>query len=346
MRKVLLLVAIIGIGIISFFSLKVFQNKSSSPAEKVAVVPTITPLPGELGGLSIEAMRKKMYPGSQITIEQTLPSGRNYYQYLTSYISEGKKIYALLTIPMGAKPKNGWPVILLNHGYIPPSQYNTVSSYALPTDALASAGFIVFKPDYRGNGNSEGTPAQVYISPAYTTDSMNALSSIAKYQDANPQKIGVWGHSMGGNVTLRELVITHKFQAAVLWSGVVGNWSQILSWWKSRIAQRSVMGNDQQTADVIEQMLSKVGTPQTNSSLWNQLDPTLYLSFISTPIQIDVGTEDTTVPPSFSTDLATKLNQAGKSVELFTYPGADHNLSPESGLAMQRAIDFFNKYLK
>src|SRR5437868_7185046 len=71
-----------------------------------------------LNPLTIEAMRQKQYPGSDITIEQTLADGSNYHQYLTSYISDGLKIYALLTVPIGDKPQNGWPVILFNHGYI------------------------------------------------------------------------------------------------------------------------------------------------------------------------------------------------------------------------------------
>jgi len=63
-------------------------------------------------------MRKASYPGSDIVIEQTLAPGANYYQYIASYKSEGLKIYALMTVPMGEKPKTGWPVVIFNHGYI------------------------------------------------------------------------------------------------------------------------------------------------------------------------------------------------------------------------------------
>src|SRR3989339_1168372 len=55
--------------------------------------------------LSIEYMRKQIYPGSDITIEEVLPQGSNYNAYVASYKSEGLKIYALLTVPGGSKPE-------------------------------------------------------------------------------------------------------------------------------------------------------------------------------------------------------------------------------------------------
>src|SRR3989344_5642587 len=67
--------------------------------------------------LSIEALRKGEYPGSDIVIEQTLDSGSNYKRYIASYKSEGLKIYGLLTIPSGPVPRSpegevGWPVVI------------------------------------------------------------------------------------------------------------------------------------------------------------------------------------------------------------------------------------------
>ncbi len=297
--------------------------------------------------LAISAMRTKAYPGSDLVVEERLPSGPNYTRQVVSYLSDGLKIYGLLTVPTGQKPAGGWPVILLNHGYIPPTEYSTTQSYAGVDAILAAAGYIVFKPDYRGHGNSQGTPCQIYICPDYVTDSMNALASIKKYPDANPDKVGVWGHSMGGNVTLHELVITHDFKAAVLMAGVVGNYSSILDWWKARVANGVLTTqNDLQTNQLVNQMVAQYGTPQSDPNFWNPIDPTNYVSDINTPVLVQVGTADTVVPPSFSQDLANELQAAGKNVNLHVYPGADHNLSPDTSAAVQEAINFFNQYLK
>ncbi|MBI2025965.1 MAG: hypothetical protein HYT06_01140, partial [Candidatus Levybacteria bacterium] len=75
--------------------------------------------------LSIETMRSGDYPGSDIVIEQTLSPGSNYNRSIVSYKSEGLKIYALLTVPLGDPAAGGWPVIVFNHGFIPPAEYQT-----------------------------------------------------------------------------------------------------------------------------------------------------------------------------------------------------------------------------
>lgn len=58
------------------------------------------------------------------------------------------------------------------------------------------------------------------------------------------------------------------------------------------------------------------------------------------------GTADPSVPVEFSQKLEKQMKTAGKEVELYTYQGDDHNLSANLGLALQRSVEFFDKYLK
>lgn len=136
--------------------------------------------------LMISEMRQRQYSGSDMTIEETLSPAGSFNQYIASYRSDGLKIYGLLTVPRGNKPQAGWPVIIFNHGYIPPEVYRTTERYVAYVDALARAGYIVFKPDYRSNGSSEGEPEGAYYSPAYAVDVLNALASIKKLPEATP----------------------------------------------------------------------------------------------------------------------------------------------------------------
>jgi len=299
--------------------------------------------------LSIEAMRSRSYPGSDIVIEEKLSAGSNYNQYIASYKSDGLKIFALLTVPQGGTPPaGGWPVIVFNHGYIPPEIYKTTERYLSYVDAFARNGYIVFKPDYRGNGQSEGQPEGAYYSPAYAIDDLNAIASIKKYPEANPNKIGVWGHSMGGNITLRDLVIDQKdIKAAVIWAGVVGSYNDLINNWQRRVtyqpSQRELALRNRYRPQITKQY----GTPATNPVFWNSIDPTYFISDITTPVQLHHGSSDEEVPVAFSEGLKNKLEKAGKTVELYTYPGADHNISdPSFSLAMERSLKFFDKYLK
>jgi len=297
--------------------------------------------------LTIAAMRARTYPGSDIVTEQTLQPGPNYNRYVVSYDSDGLRLFALLTVPTGIKPAGGWPVILLNHGYIPPPQYSTGESYAAIVDRLASAGYIVIKPDYRGNGSSPGSPFQPYVSADYITDSLNALASIRKYKDADPDRVGVWGHSMGGNITLHELVINHDIKAAVIMAGVVGSYSDLIDWWKARVASGVLTTpNDLDTNRLVMEIVDAHGTPQSNPDFWNPMDPTEFLSDVTSPVLIQVGSDDTVVPPGFSGQLAARLQSAGKPVQYHLYPGANHNLAPDTAAALDEAIAFFDQVLK
>lgn len=291
---------------------------------------------------SIEYLRKQDFPGSDLVIEQTLTPKSNYNQYIASYRSEGLKIYGLLTVPTGEKPKDGWPVIVFNHGYIPPSQYRTAERYEAYVDAFARNGYIVFKSDYRGNGNSEGSPGGRggHTSPAYTIDVLNALSSLKKFKDANPQKIGMWGHSLGGGVTLRALVISKDIKAASIWAGTVGPLNSSFSG-RNRFNHAHPSGNTNSGTGPDNQRFE-----QQNPQFWNSIDPLNYLKDINVPIQLEHGLADEEVDPKVSEQLDEKLKSLGKNVEYFTYEGDNHNISNNFNTAMQRSIDFFDKNLK
>jgi dipeptidyl aminopeptidase/acylaminoacyl peptidase len=298
--------------------------------------------------LSIQTMRKNTYLGSDLTIEETLYPGGNYNQYIASYYSEGLKIFGLLTVPSGTKPANGWPVIIFNHGYIAPTTYVTTERYVAYVDAFARSGYIVFKPDYRGHGSSDGKPEGAYYSPAYATDVLNALSTLKQFKDADPTRIGMWGHSMGGNIILRDIVVdTKDVKAAVIWGGVVGSYDDLMNNWQRRVTYQPPPQEMALRNTYRQKLTQTYGTPQTNPTFWQAIDPTYFLSDVQTPIQLHTGGSDEEVPIAFSVSLKEKLNKAGKTVEYYNYPDGDHNISsPNFELAMERSIEFFDRYLK
>ncbi len=254
------------------------------------------------------------------------------------------KIYALLTIPSGEKPENGWPVVIFNHGYIPPSEYRTEERYIAYTDAFSRNGYIVFKSDYRGHGSSEGEPEGAYGSSAYTIDILNAVASIKNYPDANSSKIGMWGHSMGGYITLRNMVVNRDIKAGVIWGGVVASYPDLLNSWRRRPVTSLLPGNTR--TGWRQNLIESYGEPEKNPEFWNSISANAYLSDISGPLQLHHGEKDASVPLSFSVGLSEELKAVGEEAELFVYPGDDHNITNYFNIATQRSIDFFNKHLK
>ena len=89
-----------------------------------------------------------------------------------------------------------------------------------------------FGPTIAATINRKGLRRGGYGSPDYTIDVLNALSSVKRYPDVDPERIGMWGHSMGGHITLRSMVTTKDIKAGVIWAGVVASYPDLMSRWR------------------------------------------------------------------------------------------------------------------
>jgi dipeptidyl aminopeptidase/acylaminoacyl peptidase len=307
----------------------------------VTPLPTATPVPHPM---SIISMRVGDYPGSEIVIVKELDKGANYRRYYSYYLSEGLKIYALLTIPEGEMPAGGWPAIVFNHGYIPADVYKTTERYIAYVDEIARAGYVVFRIDYRGHDASEGEATGAYGHPGYQIDVLNAVPSIKQLPEVNPDKIGMWGHSMGGYLTLRTMVISKDVKVGVIWAGVVASYTDLLYNWRRTglfTPSPSSRGVGWRTG-----WIEAYGSPDDNPAFWDSVSATSYLADLSGPLELHHGTEDEDVPLEFSLRLAEQARNAGQIADLYTYEGDNHNIAGNFSTAMQRTIAFFDSVLK
>lgn len=314
-----------------------------------AVPPTPRPTPTPVSRLSIDYLRQQEYPGSEIVIEQKLAAGSNHDRYIASYLSEGLKIYALLTVPRGQAPATGWPVIIFNHGYIPPREYRTTERYVAYVNGFATQGYIVFRPDYRGHGNSEGAATGAYGSPGYVIDVLNAVTSMKGYPGADPDRIGMWGHSMGGWITLRAMVVSPDIKAGVIWGGVVAAYEDLLEHWRRN--RPGVLPGAPPVASTSRSnwrtsLVAEYGEPDDNLAFWRSLSPNHFLTDLNGPIQLHHAQGDASVPVKLSELLYEQGQAAGMPIELFSYPGDNHNISGNFGRAMASSVAFFDRWVK
>jgi len=296
--------------------------------------------------LTIAALLEREIAGSEITIEETLADGANYHQYIASYLSEGNRIYGLLTVPFGVAPYGGFKAIVFNHGFIPPASYVTTGRYVAYVDALARSGFVVFKIDLRGHGDSEGEPAGSYFSPAYTIDAIAALKSLQTLGFVDPQGIGLWGHSMAGNLVLRAMLIEPEVRAGVIWAGAVYSYDDF---------SRYAIDDPSASRDILERMpafrrsrelFETYGQPNTEEPFWRAVSLTAHIDLLSAPLQIHHAANDDVVNIGYSYDLVDVLAASGKVYEFYEYEGGGHNIeSPYFEEAMRRTIEFFRRNL-
>jgi dipeptidyl aminopeptidase/acylaminoacyl peptidase len=175
-------------------------------------------------------------------------------------------------------------------------------------------------------------------------DVLNAVASMKRYPDADPNRIGMWGHSMGGYITLRSMVITKDIKAGVIWGGVVASYADLLTKWR-RGPGASVTPTPSARSWRFS-LVQQYGSPEENPEFWNSISANSYLGDLSGPLQLHHGTADADVPLEFSELLYYQMLEANQYVELYKYDEDNHNISNYFSTAMQRSIEFFDRFVK
>jgi len=138
--------------------------------------------------------------------------------------------------------------------------------------------------------------------------------------------------------------VSQDIKAGVIWAGVVASYPDLFSKWHRHPGVTPTPHPDGRRWR--EDLIAQYGTPEQNPPFWASISPNSYLADLSGPIQLHHSTGDSEVPFEFSETLNKQITAAGKTVELYSYPGDDHNIANSFGIAMQRSVQFFDKYVK
>ncbi len=347
LKRFLLLLLLIPI-LYLFFSM----NQGSNFTDKISLLPgnstseanLITPTLYPFQDITIPYLRTQDF-SSTLNKRELASENATYSTYLTSYDSEGLQVNALLTVPVGEMPSGGWPAIIFIHGYIPPRQYNPFEKYTDYVDYLARNGFAVFKIDLRGHGYSEGEAGGGYYSADYVKDTLSAYRALQGTDIINPDKIGLWGHSMAGNIVMRTATIETDIPAVVIWAGAVYTYTDLQ---KYRISDSSYVPPDPNspTRSRRQKMVEQVGEPNQNSRFWQEFAPSNFVSELKGAVQIHHATNDDVVDVGYSRDLNALLDKTTVPHEYYEYTTGGHNISGPSFVeAMEKSVQFYKTYL-
>ncbi len=342
----------------------IVETMTPSPIPTITFTPSPTPTVEELiFPYTIDGLRQHHFRSGKIHIRSTLEDKNQFYtSYLIDYPSDGLTITGVMQIPVGEGP---FPVIVMNHGFFPRSAYRSGDGTDRASPFLAEHGYITIASDYRSWGGSDIGESFFYSGLAI--DVINLINAIPSVPQVDPKRIGIWGHSMGGGVTMKVLTILGgrdtsvetTIKAAVLYSPVSADDADIIGRWGmgcfGDIAAGELVegcnSSDVIPADLPRNLQDAYRFSAADADMLKKVSPFYHLNYVSVPIQIHYGTEDgkalSGTPPQWSVKLTQALRDAGKDTELWQYEGEGHSFIGQPWFDfMARTLRFFDEYVK
>lgn len=281
----------------------------------------------------IDTLRRRGPDGKDFRVGQLLSDNKSYRKYSIFYDSGDLRISGIMNVPAYPPPASGFPVLILNHGLIPEEIYFSGRGSRREQDFFTRHGYVTIHPDYRGLGSStpvSSTEHDFYVE--YSEDVMNLLDALKSsgLSFIDPNRIGMWGHSMGGGIAARIMVLRPEVKAYVLFAPISADVKD--NFFELSEEELALLGE-------------KYGEGEEADKTYEKISPLAYFSEVKAPVQIHHGTADAAVPISFSEKMYTALSNFGKKAEFFVYPGQKHEFIEDWPLAAERSLQFFDKYV-
>lgn len=276
------------------------------------------------------SMRK--FTSSQIKIEKTLVKNATYTTSLFSILVDGKRVTGQLNVPVGV---GKFPVIVMQRGYVDKEIYQTGVGTRKAAEVYAKHGYITIAADFLGYGGSDQESEDVFEARFEKPVAvLTILASLGTLPQADVSRVGLWGHSNGGQITLSVLEITGRSYPTVLWAPVTMKFPDSFLQFADDLPDKGAYLKHE--LDVFHERYV-----DEDYSIDSHLDK------IRAKIQLHQGTADDAVPLEWSNMFVKKMNGLGNTIGYFTYPGEDHNFSEGSwGKVVERDVAFFDANLK
>jgi len=247
--------------------------------------------------------------------------------------ADGQALHYRMIRPTGFEESKTYPVFL--HVYGGPTGRTVLNRWGrrhLVDQYMARSGYIVFSLDNRGiegQGVAFQAPAYLNLGQVEVEDQMVGVEFLKATPFVDPERIGVFGWSYGGYITLM-MLMQHPGQfAAGAAVAPVTDWA---------------LYDTHYTERYLGMPRTESGAPTEAYTRGNVIE---YAGNLADPLLLVHGMADDNVLFTHSTLLMQKLQSQAIDFELMTYPGEKHAISGEGQrLHVYRQIDrFFRREL-
>ena len=248
---------------------------------------------------------------------------------------DNKSIPAFIYKPAHFDPLKKYPVVVFVHGagYLQ-NVYRGWSFYDkefMFHTRLTQLGYVVFEVEYRGSaglGRDFRTDVYLHLGGKDLDDEVDGIKYLTSLGYIDPARVGVYGGSYGGFLTLMGLFLTDTYACGAALRAVT-NWENYYrhnTWYTE----------------------PRLGKPEEHAEAYKISSPITYADSLKKPLLILHGMVDDNVFFQDAVQLIDKLQKSKKKFELMIYPDEAHTFAqPESWYdEYSRIEDFFNRNLK
>jgi dipeptidyl-peptidase-4 len=242
--------------------------------------------------------------------------------------SDGFKMPARILRPANFRTDRKYPVIMHVYGGASiPIVSNAWNSDTLFYQLLLAEGFVVVKVDNRSaTGISKTLENSVIgrLGEGEAADLVDAAKWLGAQSWVDPDRVGVWGWSNGGYMTLNLMTRSDAFKAGISVAPVT-DWRFYDSRWSEAF----------------------LGMPRLNAKAYDDASPITRASALHGRVLIVYGTYDDNVHPQNELAFIDALIKAGKLFDVMVYPMRKHDIGDrDATLHLYRTmIEFWKKNL-
>jgi dipeptidyl aminopeptidase/acylaminoacyl peptidase len=239
---------------------------------------------------------------------------------VTAHAGEVKKIewasdqfrpYGWLMAPREVAPAKKHPMVVWIHGG--PSSAIVNRWPREEALMLARHGYFVFFPNFRGSYGAGEAFTRANVKDFGYGDLRDILSGVDEVVKSNPidsDRVGIWGWSYGGYMTMWAVTQTERFKAAVAGAGIAN--------WQSYYGQN----------DIDSWMIPFFGASvYDDPEVYAKSSPITFIKKVKTPTLILAGERDGEVPAPQSFEFFHALKTLGVPTRLVVYEGEGHRVA-------------------
>lgn len=245
---------------------------------------------------------------------------------------DDRLISAFVWVPFNLKRDGSAPAVVMPHGG-PTGQ--TADAFNGRAELLASRGFVVIAPNVRGSTGYGMDFQNANIKDLGGGDLKDEIAGVDFLKATgfvDPKRIGIWGGSYGGYMTLMAIGKTPG-----VWSAAVDEYG-ILNW-------LSMLEHEDPRLQEYEKSL--LGDPVSDRAVYEASSPLKYIRNETAPLLVLQGENDIRVPREEAEQVVSILKAEGRTVDAVYYPDEGHGFVKREHQRdeLTRSVDWLEKYL-